>query len=285
MADAPARDYGVVDAWAMPSYPPIDERWNRDPRRAHAVSTMFGAAGFGGWSIEEQLDEMDAWGVEIAILSSIREADDIKITTDEVARCVEKHPDRFRGSLAVDPRKPMEALREMQTWVGAGFVNVKVCPYGYGFDNPPNSKLWYPVYAKACELGVSVTIQVGHTGPLLPSEPGRPIYLDEVALTFPELVIIGAHIGWPWEEEMGMLAWKHPNVHIDTSAHAPSRYPERFVKFMARRAPHKVLFGTDYPALRYDRTVGEVPQLGLPPDVERMFLRDNAMRVFGLDAG
>ncbi|MEU7713155.1 amidohydrolase family protein [Micromonospora chalcea] len=277
------RPYGIVDAWAMPCHPPISDRWNADPKRTHGMS-LFGASGFGGWSIDEQVEEMDRWGVEIAVLSAIREADDVKISNEEVAACVEKYPTRFRGSLAVDPRRPMAALREMQTWVrDYGFVNVKVCPYAYGYDNPPNSKLWYPIYAKACELGVSVTIQVGHTGPLLPSEPGRPIYLDEVALTFPELTIVGAHIGWPWEEEMGMLAWKHDNVYVDTSAHAPTRYPERFVRFLKRRAPHKVLFGTDYPALRYDRAVGEVSTLDLPADVERMFLRDNAWKVFGLD--
>lgn len=275
------REYGLVDAWAMPCHPPISDRWNADPKRAHGLA-LFGESGFGGWSLDEQVEEMDRWGVEWAILSAITEADGVKISNEEVAACIERFPDRFRGAVAVDPRQPMKALREIETWVAAGFVNIKVCPYAYGFDNPPNSKLWYPIYAKACELDVSVTIQVGHTGPLLPSEPGRPIYLDEVALTFPELVIIGAHIGWPWEEEMGMLAWKHPNVHIDTSAYAPSRYPERFVKFLKRRAPDKVLWGTDYPAIRYDRAVGEVADLGLSPDVERLFFSDNARRVFRL---
>lgn len=276
-----AREYGLVDAWAMPCYPPISDRWNADPKRTHGLA-LFGAESFGGWSLEEQVDEMDAWGVEWAILSAITESDGVKISNEEVASCIEKYPERFRGAVAIDPRNPMKALREIDSWVGAGFVNIKVCQYAYGFDNPPNSKLWYPIYAKACELNVPVTIQVGHTGPLLPSEPGRPIYLDEVALTFPELVIVGAHIGWPWEEEMGMLAWKHPNVYVDTSAYAPSRYPERFVKFLRRRAPHKVLWGTDYPAIRYDRAVGEVAALELGDDVERLFFSDNARRVFGL---
>jgi uncharacterized protein len=275
------RDYGIVDAWAMPSYPPIAQRWNSDPKRAHGLA-LFGESGFGGMSIDEQVAEMDEWGVEIAILSAIVESDDVKISNEEVADCIAKYPDRFRGAIAVDPRKPMKALKEIEHWVADGFVNLKICSYGYGFDNPPNSKLWYPLYAKACELDISVTIQVGHTGPLLPSEGGRPIYLDEVALTFPELVIIGAHIGWPWEEEMGMLAWKHPNVYIDTSAYAPSRYPERFVKFLKRRAPHKVLWATDYPAIRYDRGISEIAALDLGPEVERLFLSDNARKIFKL---
>lgn len=276
------RSYGLVDAWAMPCYPPISDRWNADEKRAHGMA-MFGESGFGGWSLDEQVEEMDRWGVEIAILSAIHEADGPLITNDEVLACLDKYPDRFRGAIAVDPRKPMPALREIE-YLATNYpmVNVKVCPYAYGFDNPPNSKLWYPIYAKCCELDIPVTVQVGHTGPLLPSEPGRPIYLDEVALTFPELVIIGAHVGWPWEEEMGMVAWKHPNVYVDTSAYAPKAYPERFVKFLGRRAPDKVLWGTDYPAIRYDRAVGQLDALGLDPDVERKFLSDNARRVFKL---
>lgn len=279
------RPYGIVDAWAMPCYPPISDRWNDDPKRSHGMG-LFGAASFGGWSIDEQVEEMDRWGIEIAILSAIHEADGPKISNDEVAVCVEKYPDRFRGAVAVDPRRPMPALREIERWVtDYGFVNIKVCPYAYGFDAQPNTKLWYPIYAKACELDVSVTIQVGHTGPLMPSEPGRPIYLDEVALTFPELTIIGAHIGWPWEEEMGMLAWKHPNVYVDTSAYAPSRYPQRFIRLLNRRVPDKVLFGTDYPAMRYDRIVSELDALKLSPESERKFLSDNARKIFKLPPG
>ena len=60
--------------------------------------------------------------------------------------------------------------------------------------------------------------QIGHTGPLMPSEVGRPIYLDQVALDFPDLVIVGGHIGYPWTDEAIAVATKHPNVFIDTSA-------------------------------------------------------------------
>ena len=78
--------------------------------------------------------------------------------------------------------------------------------------------------------------QVGHTGPLRSSEPGRPIpYLDNVALDFPELSIVGGHIGYPWTEEMVALARKYPNVYIDTSAYTARRYPPELVALPARR--------------------------------------------------
>ena len=77
---------------------------------------------------------------------------------------------------------------------------------------------------------------MGHTGPLCPSEPGRPIpYLDHVALEFPELRIVGGHIGFPWTAEMISLATKYPNVHIDTSAYKASRYPTELLDYMRAR--------------------------------------------------
>jgi len=50
-------------------------------------------------------------------------------------------------------------------------------------------------------------------------------YIDEIALKFPTLKIIGGHIGFPWTQEMIGVAWKHPNVFIDTSAYLPKYYP------------------------------------------------------------
>jgi hypothetical protein len=88
---------------------------------------------------------------------------------------------------------------------------------------------------------------VGHTGPLPPSETGRPIpYLDEAALDFPELVIIAGHIGYPWTEEMTAVATIHENVYIDTSAYTIKRYPAELVRCMEGHGKRKVMFGTHY---------------------------------------
>ena len=88
-------------------------------------------------------------------------------------------------------------------------------------------------------------LQVGHTGPLMPSEFGRPIpYLDDVAREFPDLKIVGGHVGFPWTNEMLALAMKYPNVCIDTSAYVCKRYPQELVRHRchsaARRDPHTV---------------------------------------------
>lgn len=111
---------------------------------------------------------------------------------------------------------------------------------------------------------------------------GRPISLDSVACDFPELKLIGIHVGIPWTDEMIAMAWKHPNVYIGCDAHSPAYWPESFVKYINSYGQDKVLFGTDYPILRFDRTVEEIRNLGLRPEPLRKLLRENANRVYRL---
>ena len=104
------------------------------------------------------------------------------------------------------------------------------------WEAPPTDRRYYPLYAACVELGVPFCTQVGHTGPLRPSEPGRPIpYIDQVAIDFPELVIVCGHIGYPWTEEMVAVARKHENVYIDTSAYTARRYPPELVAYLRTR--------------------------------------------------
>jgi predicted TIM-barrel fold metal-dependent hydrolase len=118
----------------------------------------------------------------------------------------------------------------------------------------------------------------------MPSEPGRPIpYLDEVALAFPNLRLVGGHLGYPWTDEMIALASKHEHVYIDTSAHLPRYYPPQLVDFMNHQGQDKVLFATNFPMLRFETCVQQVRQLNLPPAIETKFLRENARRVYRLD--
>jgi predicted TIM-barrel fold metal-dependent hydrolase len=118
----------------------------------------------------------------------------------------------------------------------------------------------------------------------MPSEPGRPVpYLDEVALTFPKLRIVAGHIGYPWTDEMIGVAWKHENVFIDTSAHAPRYYPAQLVQYLKTYGQDKVLFGTNFPQLFWEKCVQQVQAMNLPQEIQTKFLGGNARRVFRLD--
>jgi predicted TIM-barrel fold metal-dependent hydrolase len=274
----------------MPASPPVIDAWIQHPTQRFLSDPMF--ATLRRWMRVEQVPEqlpieltlgaLDMAGVSRALLSAWWGPQGPLLSNDEVDALVKAHPDRFVGVASVDLMRPMDAVRELRRCVReCGFRGLRMLPWLWRL--PPNDRRYYPLYAECCELGIPFCLQVGHAGPLLPSEPGRPIpYLDEVASDFPELVIVGGHIGHPWTEEMLSLATKYDNVYIDTSAYKPSRYPDALVRFMRGRGKKKVLFGSNYPMILPGDCLAQVGDLGLDEETTRAFLHDNAARVFGL---
>ena len=204
------------------------------------------------------------------------------IDNDQIAEFTHAFPDRFVGVATVDLGKPMAAVRELERAVTElGCKALRVVPWLWKL--PPDDRLYYPLYVKCIEFDIPFCTQVGHTGPLMPSETGRPVpYLDRVALDFPELRIVAGHIGHPWTDEMIGVAWKHDNVFIDTSAYLPRYYPPQLLHFMRSYGQDKVLFGSNFPQLSLSRCMEQVKGLDLPAEVEAKFLHGNARRVFKL---
>lgn len=233
--------------------------------------------------IETTIQAMDAANVEFGLLSAWRgpHGQDL-VSNDEVQSWIRLHPNRFAGLAAVDLDRPMDAIRELRRRVDDGFVGLRVVPWLW--NAPPTDRRYYPLFAQCVESGVPFCTQVGHTGPLMPSETGRPIpYIDQVALDFPELVIVCGHVGYPWTEEMVAVARKHPNVYIDTSAYTIKRLPHELVSFMKTgTGQRKVLFGTNYPMISHSHALAALDELGLTDEARRDFLHDNAERVFQL---
>jgi predicted TIM-barrel fold metal-dependent hydrolase len=232
--------------------------------------------------LEWTLAAMDVAGVDRALISAWWGPDGPLIGNDEVAGRVAQAPDRLSGVGSVDLARPMEAVREARRCVNElGFVGIRQLPWLWGL--PPDDRRYYPLYATLTELGVPFCLQVGHAGPLRESEPGRPIpYLDRVALEFPELTIVGGHIGYPWTHEMIALATKYPRVFIDTSAYKPSRFPPELVQYMKGRGRSKVLFGSNHPMIPPGACLAQVDALGLDDEARALFVGGNAVRVFGL---
>jgi len=110
----------------------------------------------------------------------------------------------------------------------------------------------------------------------------RTEYSVLYALTFPELRIVAGHIGHPWTDEMIGVAWKHDNVWIDTSAYLPAYYPPQLVQFLRTYGQDKVIFASNFPQLRLDKYMEQVRAMGLPPEIQRKFLRETARHVFSL---
>lgn len=233
-------------------------------------------------SVDQTLAAMDDAGVSIALQSAWSGPSGTLISNDEVAAVVAAHPDRFAGVASVDLREPVRAVGELRRAVEElGFVALRVVPWLWGL--PPDDRRCYPLYVACVELGIPFCTQIGHTGPLCESEPGRPIpYLDRVLLDFPDLVVVGGHVGFPWIDEVVSLADKYPNFHVDTSAYVVKRLPAGLVDFMRGRGAGRVMFGTNWPMLSARRALEGLDDLGLDADARRRFLHDNAARVFGL---
>jgi uncharacterized protein len=232
--------------------------------------------------VDVTIASMDGGGVDVGLLSAWRGPNGLDlVSNDEVAGLVRAHPTRFAGLATVDLDRPMDAVRELRRRVrDDGFVGLRLVPWLWRL--PPTDRRYYPLFAECVELGVPFCTQVGHTGPLRPSETGRPIpYIDEVALDFPELVIVCGHVGYPWTEEMVAVARKHENVYIDTSAYTTRRLPAELIAFMkTRTGQRKVLFGTNYPMIGHAHALDGLDELGLCADGRRDYLHANAERVF-----
>lgn len=228
------------------------------------------------------LAAMDAGRVDVALLSAWYGPEGPLVSNEEVAAQLDTAPTRFRGLASADLRDPMGAVREIRRWVdGKRFVGVRFVPWLW--DLPPNDRRYYPVYAACIELGVPFCTQIGHTGPLKRSECGRLIpYLEDVLLDFPELVVVGGHVGFPWLDELTTLTIKFPNFFVDTSAYSLHRLPKAFVDYMQGLGAHRVMFGTNWPMLSHAQCLKGLEALDLPEQGRAAFLSGTARRVFML---
>jgi|SRR5215475_12719794 len=220
---------------------------------------------------EEALDTFRTEGVTQVIANAWWGPAGAMLTNDEVAAAVRAHPDYVVGVASVDISRPMQAVRELRRCVKQlGFKGLRILPWLWGL--PPDDRRYYPLYAEYVELDITFCLQVGHAGPMRPSDPGRPIpYLDNVAHEFPELRIVGGHIGFPWVNEMISLMMKHPNVYVDTSAYKVTRFPQELVAYMRGPGKHKVMFGTNYPMLTPAECLAGVEALSLGDEVMPLF--------------
>ena len=243
-----------------------------------------------GISLDEMLRRMDASRTERSFLIASKSGrkglpGSARIPYKLVADAVNKHPDRFSGLAGIDPTEGMAGVRELERAVrDYGFIGAHFYPHWY--EMAPDHARVYPFYAKCVELDIPIQMQVGQSMIYAPEQPlrsvGRPITLDAVACDFPELKLIGIHVGIPWTEEMIAMAWKHANVYIGCDAHRPKYWPAAFTHYINTFGRNKVIFGTDFPILDFEQTRRDIEELKLRPEVLPLLLRDNCARIYKL---
>ncbi len=277
----------IVDVWmqhptrrflGQPMFESL-RRWTRHDPRAPLQGD---ASALPDVPLSATLAAMDQAGVGVGLVAAWWGPQGALIDNDEVAAFVAEHPGRLLGLASVDLSRPMTAVRQLRHCVrDRGFRGLRIVPWLWGL--PPDDRRYYPLYAECIELDVPFCLQVGHTGPLLSSAPGRPIpHLENVAPEFPELRIVAGHIGAPWTQEVISLATKFPNLYIDTSAYKPKRFPPDFAEFLRGRGAKKVMFGSNYPMLTPAACLEGLDALGLSDEDLQLYLHGNARRVFKL---
>jgi predicted TIM-barrel fold metal-dependent hydrolase len=243
---------------------------------------------------EARIAEMDRLGVTMTgvianvVQNGVR-GELLATHVDEVYPLLEAHPDRFFGWAGINPLGGMQTLRYIERAVTElGFKGVHVYPHWFGV--PINDRTYWPIYAKCCELGVPITMQVGRQSPRSGAKLcARPEWIEDAAFDFPELTLIGLHIGVPFDHEMTSAAMSYENVYIIADAHPPSTWSPHFVDYVSKPgfvnqdSIRKVMWGTDWPVQTLTTSLEEVAALGLPDEARDNLLGENAIRILKLD--
>jgi predicted TIM-barrel fold metal-dependent hydrolase len=232
----------------------------------------------GGDRVAFLLDQMDRHGIEKGMLG-------ISARDEDSMRALRDHPDRFFGSMEVDPNRGMDAVRDLQRGVEElGVKAATAFPAGLHPQVPINDKKFYPLYAKCIELDIPICVCAGVPGPRVPFAPQYVGLIDEVCWYFPELKFVTRHGCEPWADLAVKLLLKWPNLYYSTSAFAPRYYPADVVNFANTRGADKVMYAGYYPmGLSLDRIFKELPDVPFREHVWPKFLRENAARVFKLE--
>ena len=208
---------------------------------------------------------------------------------DYFAGLMEQHPKQFIGFGSVDPWKGRAAVKEAERCAELGLRGLKFMPNMQQFY--PNDERFYPLWEEAAKRGLVVLFHTGMMGAGAGTPGGlgfklkytRPIpYLDDVAADFPDLRIIAAHPAWPWQDEALAMARHKSNVYLDLSGWAPKYFPEQLVQYANSILQDRVLFGSDWPAIKVERWLEEFAALPLKPEVRPKIMLENAKKLFGL---
>jgi uncharacterized protein len=210
------------------------------------------------------------------------------VPNEEIAEAAAANPDVLIPFASVDPHRT-DAVEEARRLVrDHGVRGFKFHPNVQAFF--PNDRDFYPLYEVIAEAGLPALFHTGHSGigAGLPGGGGirlkysNPMYVDDVAVDFPELKIVLAHPSFPWQDEAISVALHKQQVYIDLSGWSPKYFPEQLVRYANTLLRERVLFGSDYPLITPDRWLADFEQAPFKDEVRPLILKQNAARLLGL---
>ena len=287
MTDSPDKEFQVIDFHIH-----IGLREHFNP----AILQLFGMS---NPVIQEQISEfmkpqnivsmLDNYGVSRAVVLA---EDSPKVTgvvpNEFVAEFCSQYPERLIPFASVDPTGSTNPAKRLEQLVAdLGMRGLKLYPsYQYFFPNAyqenPKMKKLRKVYECAERLRLPVMFHTGTSVfPGARLKYSNPLFLDDLAVDFPDLKIIMAHGGrGPWFSTAFYLARIHPNVFIDVSGLPSKNLLNYFPKLES--ISHKVLFGSDWPdTLNIGANIEAVKQLAISDKAKSQILGDNAVKILG----
>ncbi|MCX6501050.1 MAG: amidohydrolase family protein [Microbacterium sp.] len=208
---------------------------------------------------------------------------------DDIVSGARRHPDTLIAFGSVDPLQGEAAVDEVRRQADdLGVKGFKFHPTVQGFD--PSDPAYTPIFAEIEQRSLPIVVHTGQTGvgAGMPGGGGyrlslsNPMLLDDVAARHPGLDVILAHPSVPWQDEAISIATHKVNVYIDLSGWSPKYFSPNLVRATRTYLSHKMLFGSDFPALTPDRWLRDFAALELGEDVERRVLKENAVRLLKL---
>ena len=286
----------IIDFRFNPPTPEGLARYLKPPKHIEGYSDVYGKRGFGAaneavrvMSPGELIAYLDQVGVDKVLLKSgdSETTGGGKYPLDRLADYIGGHEDRLIGVAGVNPHKMMRAVRELEWAVkDLGFKVVNLSPFDLALR--ANDRKYYPIYAKCVELDIPVLL---HTSINYSRERaldfGNPMYVDEVAIDFPELKIVCVHGGWPWVTQMVAVAWRHKNVFIEISSGRPKYMAtpgtgwEPLLVYGNSILQNQVVWGSNWPLVKPEEGIAEVRELPLKETVKEKWLGLNAARLLG----
>jgi predicted TIM-barrel fold metal-dependent hydrolase len=211
-------------------------------------------------------------------------------SNEEIAELAAENDDVLIPFASIDPARGADGVRAAKELL-ASHPNVrgfKFHPNAQGFF--PNDRAAYPLYEVIAEHGRIALFHTGHTGVGARTRGGGgirlkysdPMYVDDVAVDFPDMPIILAHPSFPWQDEALSVALHKPTVHIDLSGWSPKYFPPQLIQYANTLLRDKMLFGSDHPMITPERWLADFAALPIKPEVRPLILKDNAVRLFGL---
>jgi uncharacterized protein len=212
------------------------------------------------------------------------------VSNDELIEAAAQNNDIMIPFVMVDPWRGKAGAREAQRLIDLGARGFKFHPLTQAFF--ANERRFYELYEVLAANKVPALFHTGQTavgqgapgGGGVHLKYGNPMYLDDVAVDFPEMPIIMAHPSFPWQDEALSVALHKPNVYIDLSGWSPKYFPPQLVQYANTLIKNKVLFGSDHPMITTDRWLSDFEQAGFRDEVKPLLLKENAARLLGLRA-